>query len=62
MAFKSYLAFKPNMLDPADSTANRVTAIRDPFGNSYGYSTAKAADPRRHNGLQSNLRSLEHVH
>ncbi len=40
---KSYFAFKPNMLlPPPPSTAN-VTAIRDPFGNPYGYSTMKAA-------------------
>jgi prepilin-type N-terminal cleavage/methylation domain-containing protein len=41
---KSYFAFKPNQLSPSDQTQN-VTAIRDPFGNSYGYSTAKAAQP-----------------
>ena len=40
---KSYFAFKPNMLlPPPPSTAN-VIAIRDPFGNSYGYSTIRAA-------------------
>jgi len=37
---KSYFTFKPNMLAPAGGTGN-VTAIRDPFGNSYGYSTSK---------------------
>jgi type II secretory pathway pseudopilin PulG len=36
---KSYFTFKPNQLSPADQTQN-VTFIRDPFGNSYGYSTA----------------------
>jgi type II secretory pathway pseudopilin PulG len=36
---QSYLTFKPNMLSPADQTQN-VQYIRDPFGNSYGYSTA----------------------
>jgi len=41
---KSYFAFKPNMLSPRDQTAH-VTAIVDPFGNSYGYSTKKAANP-----------------
>ena len=41
---KNYFPFKPNQLSPSDQTAN-VTAIRDPFGNSYGYSTAKAANP-----------------
>jgi prepilin-type N-terminal cleavage/methylation domain-containing protein len=36
---KSYFTFKPNQLSPTDQTRN-VTFIRDPFGNSYGYSTA----------------------
>ncbi|HEX4638521.1 MAG TPA: hypothetical protein VH170_03450 [Chthoniobacterales bacterium] len=40
---KSYFSFKPNQLSPFDQT--QVTAIRDPFGNSYGYSTAKATNP-----------------
>jgi type II secretory pathway pseudopilin PulG len=42
---KSYFAFKPTSLLRADmsnppSSSNPVTAIQDPFGNSYGYSTA----------------------
>ena len=41
---KSYMAFKPNMLLPAGGSGI-VTAISDPFGNSYGYSTANQADP-----------------
>jgi prepilin-type N-terminal cleavage/methylation domain-containing protein len=41
---KSYMAFKPNMLLPAGGSGT-VTAISDPFGNSYGYSTANQADP-----------------
>ena len=41
---KIYFTFKPNQLSPTDQTQN-VRAIRDPFGNSYGYSTAKAANP-----------------
>jgi prepilin-type N-terminal cleavage/methylation domain-containing protein len=41
---KSYMAFKPNMLLPAGGSGT-VTAICDPFGNSYGYSTANQADP-----------------
>jgi type II secretory pathway pseudopilin PulG len=41
---KSYFSFKPNMLLPAPPSIATVTAIRDPFGNSYGYSTAYAAD------------------
>ncbi len=36
----TYFAFKPNMLLPAPPSTAPVTAIRDPFGNSYGYSTA----------------------
>jgi type II secretory pathway pseudopilin PulG len=39
---KSYFQFKPNMLLPPPPLIGAVTAIRDPFGNSYGYSTAKA--------------------
>jgi type II secretory pathway pseudopilin PulG len=35
---RSYLAFKPNQLSPSDQ-AQPVEFIRDPFGNSYGYST-----------------------
>jgi prepilin-type N-terminal cleavage/methylation domain-containing protein len=34
----SYLTFKPNQLSPSDQ-ALPVEFIRDPFGNSYGYST-----------------------
>jgi general secretion pathway protein G len=41
---KAYFPFKPNQLSPADQT-QPVTAVHDPFGNSYGYSTAKAANP-----------------
>jgi len=36
-----YMQFKPSMLSPPGGTGT-VTAIRDPFGNSYGYSTAQA--------------------
>jgi type II secretory pathway pseudopilin PulG len=39
---KSYMAFKPNMLLPAPPSTANVTAIADPFGNSYGYSTRMA--------------------
>ena len=39
---RSYFVFKPNMLFPADQSQN-VQYIRDPFGNSYGYSTIQAA-------------------
>src|ERR1051325_5721519 len=40
---QTYFQFKPNMLSPADQTQN-VLYIHDPFGNSYGYSTASQAD------------------
>jgi prepilin-type N-terminal cleavage/methylation domain-containing protein len=40
---KAYFPFKPNQLSPMDQT-KAVTAIRDPFGNPYGYSTMKASD------------------
>ena len=40
---KSYFTFRSNMLAPAAPLTGNVTAIRDPFGNPYGYSTAKAA-------------------
>jgi type II secretory pathway pseudopilin PulG len=41
---RSYFTFKPNQLSPSDQTQN-VTFIRDPFGNSYGYSTANQSAP-----------------
>ncbi len=44
---KSYFSFKPNMLYPQPPSAANVTYIRDPFGNSYGYSTANQADPTK---------------
>ena len=40
---KSYFPFKPNMLLPKDQT-QAVTALADPFGHSYGYSTANQAN------------------
>ena len=43
---RSYFAFKPNELSPNDQT-QPVVFIRDPFGNSYGYSTANQADPAK---------------
>jgi hypothetical protein len=39
---KSYFPFKPTMLLPKDRAA-AVTAVADPFGYSYGYSTANQA-------------------
>ena len=47
---KTYFSFKPNMLSPRDQSAD-VTAIIDPFGNSYGYSTDKAANPTGNAGF-----------
>jgi type II secretory pathway pseudopilin PulG len=41
---KAYFTFKPNQLSPIDQT-QAVLYIRDPFGNSYGYSTVKASVP-----------------
>lgn len=38
-----YFPFKPNMLAPSSGTGT-VTAINDPFGLSYGYSTAYKAN------------------
>lgn len=40
---KVYFSFKPNLLLPKDQT-QAVSAIVDPFGYSYGYSTANRAD------------------
>jgi len=40
---QSYFAFRPNILSP--SGVGTVTAIADPFRNSYGYSTANQYDP-----------------
>jgi len=37
---KSYFAFKPQMLGHPTNSTTTVAYIRDPFGNSYGYSTA----------------------
>jgi hypothetical protein len=34
------------MLSPPNGNGT-VTAIRDPFGNNYGYSTAQQADPSK---------------
>ena len=42
MAFKEILLLRADMSNPP-SSSNPVTAIRDPFGNSYGYSTMKAS-------------------
>ena len=41
---RTYVTFKPNQLSPADQSQT-VQSIRDPFGNSYGYSTVKSTNP-----------------
>src|SRR5437763_1329322 len=41
---KSYFAFKPQMLGHPPGDTTTVAYIRDPFGNSYGYSTANQKD------------------
>jgi len=46
---RSYFAFKPNQLSPSDQM-QPVQFIRDPFGNSYGYSTVQAATGNSING------------
>ena len=43
---KSYFSFRPMMLLPKDQT-QPVRAISDPFGYSYGYSTASQANPSK---------------
>ena len=44
-----YMTFKPNMKSVPDPTkpasASNKTFARDPFGNSYGYSTAESYNP-----------------
>ncbi len=52
---KSYFTFKPNMLLPAPPSTSQITAIRDPFGNAYGYSTAKRCQTEPRHRLQSYL-------
>jgi type II secretory pathway pseudopilin PulG len=42
---RSYMAFRPNTLLPAPPSTANVTGLRDPFGNSYGYSTVKSSNP-----------------
>jgi prepilin-type N-terminal cleavage/methylation domain-containing protein len=42
---KSYFTFKSQMLGHPAGNTTTVTYIRDPFGNSYGYSTANQANP-----------------
>ena len=42
---KSYFTFKPQMLGHVPSTSTTIAYLRDPWGNSYGYSTANQASP-----------------
>jgi type II secretory pathway pseudopilin PulG len=47
---KSYFTFKPQMLGITknpDGTTKSIDYIRDPFGNSYGYSTAYQTSPSK---------------
>ena len=39
----TYVSFKPNQLSPNDQSLN-VSFLKDPFGNSYGYSTINGTD------------------
>lgn len=49
MSFKPAMVQRNNM--SADvSAGNPVKAIRDPFGNSYGYPTRKTANPSSSDG------------
>src|SRR6266404_7798777 len=41
---KTYVMFKSNQLSPTDQLL-AVQFLRDPFGNSYGYSTVKSSNP-----------------
>jgi len=41
-----YMSFKPNQLSPGDQS-QPVTFLKDPFGNSYGYSTINSTDPTK---------------
>jgi type II secretory pathway pseudopilin PulG len=47
---QTYCSFKPNQLSPTDQTQTPVEFIRDPSGNSYGYSTANQYDPNTPKG------------
>ena len=43
---KNYFAFKPQLI----GQMNGVAFVRDPFGNAFGYSTAKAQAPAGNDG------------
>lgn len=42
---KQYMRISPNMLEPSGGSTTPITALIDPFGNSYGYSTANQENP-----------------
>jgi general secretion pathway protein G len=42
---KNYFTFKPTLLGGTTNGVGTVTYLRDPFGNSYGYSTANIYNP-----------------
>ena len=44
---KTYFTFQPSMLYTTVYPTTTVNFFRDPFGNSYGYSTANQADPSK---------------
>jgi type II secretory pathway pseudopilin PulG len=44
---KSYFVFRPQMLGHPPGDNVTVAYVRDPFGNSYGYSTANQKDPSK---------------
>ena len=56
----SYISLKPNQLGPSDQSAD-VAFIKDPFGNSYGYSTVNATDPAKGYNLTFDLWSTAGV-
>jgi prepilin-type N-terminal cleavage/methylation domain-containing protein len=46
---KAYFNFRPNQLSPT-AQDKKVVYLKDPFGNSYGYSTVKASAPASADG------------
>ena len=49
-----YLAFRPDQLGKQSGNNNKILFLQDPYGNSYGYSTAAATDEEC---FQTNLRA-----
>ncbi len=52
---KSYFAFKPQMLGHPAGNTTTVAYIRDPFGNSYGYSTANQTEVKCRDTIQLSI-------